>query len=91
MNFVNLIMSLFSKKPVEKISVEPHIGTEFDSLLYKSVETQSDEPLKKLSDKPQLEQSGENVICTGPQCRKRLFFLKPPNRPLCNDCIEKLY
>lgn len=86
MNFVNLIMSLFSKKPVEELSVEPHIGTEFDSLLYKPVESQSEQP-----DKPQLEQPGENVICTGPQCRKRLFFLKPPNRPLCNDCIEKLY
>lgn len=90
MNFVNLIMSLFSKKPVEKLSVEPQ--TEFDSLLYKS--EQSDKPLEtqlEQSDKPQLEQSGEKVICTGPQCRKRLFFLKPPNRPLCNDCIEKLY
>ena len=86
MNFVNLIMSLFSKKPVEKL-VEPQ--TEFDSLLYKS--EQSDKPQLEQSDKPQLEQSGEKVICTGPQCRKRLFFLKPPNRPLCNDCIEKLY
>jgi hypothetical protein len=89
MNFVNLIMSLFSKKPVEKLSIEPQ--SEFDSLLYKSKQSDKLQPKEILATESVEKQSGENVICTGPQCRKRLFFLKPPNRPLCNDCIEKLY
>ncbi len=89
MNFVNLIMSLFSKKPVEKLSVKPL--TEFDSLLYKTEQSDKLQPKETLATESVEKQLGENVICTGPQCRKRLFFLKPPNRPLCNDCIEKLY
>jgi hypothetical protein len=74
-------MSLFSKKPVEKLSEQLD-----EKLVTQPVEKQSDQPVEM-----QSEQLGEKVICTGPQCRKKLFFLKPPNRPLCNDCIEKLY
>lgn len=41
-----------------------------------------EEPIKK---------TGEIVLCTGAQCRRKLFFMDPPNRPLCTDCVEKLY
>ena len=86
MNFITSVISMFSFSRKNNKPVEPE----------KVVEKVEDKVDEKVEDKPVEILSRETertlVICTGPQCRNKVFVPSPiPKRPLCIECIEKLY
>ena len=90
MNFITSVISMFSfsrknNKPVEPEKLEDKVA---DKVEDKVVEKVEDKPVEILS----RETERTLVICTGPQCRNKVFVPSPiPKRPLCIECIEKLY
>ena len=82
MNFITSVISMFSFSRKNNKPVEP------EKVVEKVEDKVEDKPVEILS----RESERTLVICTGPQCRNKVFVPSPiPKRPLCIECIEKLY